>query len=122
MKELLVYCYYRIAKAYKVLDPKYYLEWGFWILSFSFSTIALSITTLILHSLWIELNDKIILLVFTPFLVVDAFFSLFINDEKKIEWFNKTDERYKGERFKRLKGWLVFFYLIGTVVLYILVL
>lgn len=119
MKEIIKYCYYRIAKAYKALDPMNYCDWGFWILSGSLGFIALSITTVILHVYSVALNDKIILAVFIPVFVVDAFFSICISDKTKQDRFGQLDERYKNERLRHLKGWLVFLYLIGTVILYI---
>ena len=41
--------------------------------------------------------------------------SLFLTNKKK---FIKLSEKYKDEKNSKLKGWLVFLYVIGSVVLY----
>jgi cobalamin synthase len=116
MKTLFDYCFYRIAKAYRVLDEKNYCDWGYGVLFASFGFITLALTTLILHIIHYKLTTTIIVIVIIPFIALDAFFSLFL---KKQEKYIRLENHYKNEKYSRLKGWLVFLYLITCVSSYV---
>lgn len=117
MKRLFDYCYYRIAKAYRVLDEDDYMDWGYWVLFASFFWVAVAIALLIIHAFHIELTKKLIYIIGAPFFVLGLCTIFFVSDKKKEEKFRKLEEKYKNERFSRLKGWLVFMYIIGTLLL-----
>lgn len=118
MKQLFDYCYYRIAKTYRAMDPNNYCDWGYWILFASFGFIILSMLTFLLHAFDKELNLKIIYFIAILVFIVDAFFSICISDKAKLAKFNRLEARYKNEGFRHLKGWLVFLYVIGSVASY----
>lgn len=116
MRNLFNYCFYRIAKAYRILDEKNYCSWGYGVMFATFSFIFLAITTWILHVFQHELTETIIIIVVIPFILLDALFSIFLNNEKK---YIQLDNYYKNEKYSQLKGWLVFLYIVGSFVLYI---
>ena len=46
----------------------------------------------------------------------------FIPEKRKMDLFKQLEKRYKDEPHKKLKGWLVAFYVVGTLVLYFVML
>ena len=120
MKTLFYYCYYRIAQGYRFCGDGYYLDWGYRILFATFAFIEASIVVPISRILGIKSLTKsgfILILIPIILLYVRTFF---IPKERKMRKFKQLEERYKNERHKRLKGWLVTIYAIGTLVLFIL--
>ncbi len=115
MKTLFDYCFYRIAKAYRSLDNKNYCGWGYGVLFATFAFITLALTTLILHIFHYKLTTTIIVVVAIPFIALDALFSIFLNKEGK---YIQLENYYKNEKYSKLKGWLVFLYIIISVALY----
>jgi archaellum biogenesis protein FlaJ (TadC family) len=115
LKSLFDYCFYRIAKAYRNFDDKEYCGWGYGILFASFGFIALALTTLILYIFHYKLTTTIIVIVSIPFLALDALFSIFLNKKDK---YIALEQRYGNEKNSKLKGWLVFSYVVGSVVLF----
>lgn len=114
MKILFNYCFYRIARAYRVLDEKNYCDWGYGVMFATFGFISLAIVTCILHLFQCKLTKTIIVIVQTPFILLYVF-SLFLNHQKK---YVQLDNYYKNEKYRQLKGWLVFFYVVGSLVSY----
>lgn len=105
------YCFYRISSAYKFLDNTGYYISGNVIVSAcqSFNTIALF---LVLFSLIdIKLTQTAIILIGVFFVIIN----LFLYDKKK---YNKLSEQWKDEKHKTLKGWLVFAYVVASLVLF----
>ena len=74
--------------------------------------IILSIIVVLLHcSFNEEINTNIIWVI----VIIASILSLFFRKKK----YEELAEKYKDEKNSKLKGWLVFFYAIGSVVLYI---
>jgi len=115
MKILFDYCFYRIAKAYRIFDDKNYCDWGYGVLFASFGFITLALTTLILHIFHYKLTTAIIIIVLIPFIALDMLFSLFLNKQGK---YIQLESYYKSEKYSKLKGWFVFLYVIISVLLY----
>lgn len=116
MKKIFNYCFYRIAKAYRFFDEKNYCDWGYGVMFATFASISLAITTWILHIFQYKLTTTIIIIVVSPFAVLDGLFSLFLSNERK---YIQLENYYKNEKYSKLKGWLVFFYVVGSLVLYL---
>jgi hypothetical protein len=55
--------------------------------------------------------------VLVPFIALDGLFAIFLQNENKKKYM-KLEKRYKHEKYSKLKGWLVFLYVIGSVALY----
>ena len=120
MKALFYYCYYRIAQGYRFCGDGDYLDWGYRILFATFAFIEASIVVPISRILGIKSLIKsgfILILIPIILLYVRTFF---IPIQCKKQKFEQLEKRYKNEKHKRLKGWLVAIYAIGTLVLYIL--
>ena len=120
MKALFYYCYYRIAQGYRFFGDGDYLDWGYRILFATFAFIEASIVVPISRILGIKSLTKsgfILILIPIILLYVSTFF---IPIQCKKQKFEQLEKRYKNEKHKRLKGWLVTIYAIGTLVLYIL--
>lgn len=56
-----------------------------------------------------------------PFLFLYAR-TWFIPDKRKMDLFKQLEERYKDEPHKKLKGWAVALYAVGTLILYFVML
>lgn len=120
MKEILNYLYYRIAKAYKIVDENDYLNWGYWILLVSFAFIALSATVIITSALGLVFNIKIIIIVFIPFGVLGFIWGFLTNKRIKQERYNRLEKRYKDERHSSLKGCVILLYFVSTIAMYVI--
>ena len=134
MKTLYYYCYYKMSKFYDELGQ--HLNWdgkakdghilGSLVLFGSFGFYFLSLLMFILylfnkrmyemHEILI-FNERldIILILGVPIVAVILSF-LFINKKK----YKELEEKYKDEKHRKLKGWLIFLYLICSLVLYII--
>ena len=117
MKTLFYYCYYRIASFYRSCYDGYYLNWGFWILLDTFMCVAWAIAAPVFYILEIEYTNYHAIWVAMPFILLSFRTTFVISDESKMKKFKELEERYKNERHKKLKGWLIFLYSIGTLVL-----
>lgn len=115
MKRFFDYCFYRIAKVYRILDKKDYCDWGYGVMFATFGFIALALITCILYVLKYKLTNVIIIAVATPFILLDVLFTFFFNKESK---YMRLEKYYKNEKNRRLKGWLVFLYVFGSVALF----
>lgn len=116
MKTLFNYCFYRIAKAYKILTPTDYCDWGYGVIFATLGLYSLTIVTWVLHFFQHNLNNTIIICVLMPFIVLN-FASMFLNHKDK---YIKLENRYKNEKHRKIKGWLVAIYAFGSLVLYII--
>jgi membrane protein insertase Oxa1/YidC/SpoIIIJ len=109
MKVFFDYCYYRIAKAYRVLDNKDYCMWGSFVLFSTFGFVLLSIFIFLFYMFDKKIDTAII---WTIVMIVSVLSLFFVNKKK----FTELYEKYKDEKNSKLKGWLVFLYIIGSVV------
>ncbi|SKC56460.1 hypothetical protein SAMN06298215_1698 [Bacteroidales bacterium WCE2008] len=112
MKNFFLYVFYRVAKIYEDWGEQYVYIRGSVVAFTTIGLIALSIITFVLFFFFDkELNKDIIWGV----LIVVAILSFTLKEKK----FKELREKYKNETHKKLKGWLVFLYIIGTLFLYI---
>ena len=117
IKKLFYYCYYRIAKGYRVFNDSYYLDSGYAVLFATFSFIAFSIAVPISSFMDKRLTKTSFILLALPFLFLYVR-TWFIPEKRKMDLFKRLEEQYKNEPHKTLKGWLVALYAVGTLVLY----
>ena len=121
MKTLFYYCYYRISQGYRSFNDSDYLDWGYYILFTSFFFIALSFAVLICYELDLEFTIETIIWVAIPFIFL-YMRTWFIPKTRKMDLFNQLEKRYKNEPHKKMKGWLVALYAVGSLVLYFVML
>lgn len=117
MKTLFYYLYYRYAQGYRYFGDGDYLDWGYFILFASFMNIACSIAVPISYIFDTRLTKATIVLIAIPFIFL-YIRTFFIPEEQKKDLFKQLEKRYKNEPHKKLKGWLVALYAIGTLVLF----
>ena len=121
MKTLFYYCYYRISQGYRYFNDSDYLDWGYHFLFTSFLFITLSVAVPVWYVLDVEFTKKTVIWVAIPFIFLYAR-TWFIPEKRKMDLFKQLEKRYKDEPHKKLKGWLVAFYVVGTLVLYFVML
>jgi ABC-type multidrug transport system fused ATPase/permease subunit len=112
MKKLFCYVFYRASKFYKSWGESnnYYISGKFLL----FLALCANVLTLIgLFCLLLKIKYSIEVVCATWF--VFCILSFFILNEKKYE---ELAEKYKNEKNSKLKGWLVFLYIISSVILY----
>lgn len=119
MKTLYDYCFYRIARAYKVFDDKDYCNWSNSVLFLTLGFVSLAIIAFIIRFFGYELTTTMAKIGAIPVIVLDFYFTFFRNRDNRRKY-NRLEEKYKGEKYKTLKGWLIFFYVIGAIVVYCL--
>lgn len=117
MKTFYYYCYYRFSKFFDKWD----LNWGekdghisgslilFAIIGFY----VLTMITICLHLMNEELTSELISIVLTCFCILSI---PFIRKKK----YKELEEYYKDEKHSKLKGWLVFLFAIGSVILFVI--
>ena len=131
IKDLIYYMFYRVFKFYKYWDWDFDCGWHFgWnrcrppymtrnVLGFSISFFVLSIIIFVLHYLF----DKqltytgLVIIMSIVMLIVVCITSVLIGDEEKK--YKELAKKYKTEKKAKLKGWLIFAFIIGTFILYI---
>lgn len=112
MKTFFEYCFYRSAKFYKRWEHSYHVSGKFALF------LALYANVLTLISIFCAIFDTsygldIIYLIGGLFGILQ----FFILDKRK---YKELEKRYKGEKNSKLKGWLVFAYIVISVVVYAL--
>ena len=112
MKDLFYYAFYRASKFYKSWgeNNNYYIS-GKFSLFLAFASNILFLIGLFCYILGIRYSIQIVYLIWILLLVL----SFFVLNENR---YKELAEKYKGEKNSQLKGWLVFAYVIGSVVLY----
>jgi len=112
MKDLFYYAFYRASKFYKSWgeNNNYYIS-GKFSLFLAFASNILFLIGLFCYILGIRYSIQIVYLIWILLFVL-SFFVLNKNRYKELA------EKYKDEKNSQLKGWLVFAYVIGSVVLY----
>ena len=111
MKDLFYYLYYRTSMFYENWGESNGHIGGGIVTFMSIGSIVLSIVILVLHCLF---NQKINTNIVWLTIIATGVLSLFL-DEKK---YKELSEKYKNEKNSKLKGWLVFSYVISSVILF----
>ena len=112
MKDLSYYAFYRASKFYKSWgeNNNYYIS-GKFSLFLAFASNILFLIGLFCYILGIRYSIQIVYLIWILLFVL----SFFVLNENR---YKELAEKYKDEKNSQLKGWLVFAYVIGSVVLY----
>mgnify|MGYP000457952479 FL=1 len=111
MKDLFYYAFYRASKFYKSWgeNNNYYIS-GKFSLFLAFASNILFLIGLFCYILGIRYSIQIVYLIWILLFVL----SFFVLNENR---YKELAEKYKDEKNSQLKGWLVFAYVIGSVVL-----
>ncbi|MDR1198828.1 MAG: hypothetical protein LBK94_07440 [Prevotellaceae bacterium] len=104
------YCFYRTAKCYENWGEKDGHIAGGVVTFMSIGAIALSILIFGLYLFGKKMNVNIVWVV----VVITSILSFFLTKKKYAE----LAEKYKDEKNSKIKGWLVFSYVVGSVVLF----
>ena len=112
MKDLFYYVFYRASKFYKSWgeNNNYYIS-GKFSLFLAFASNILFLIGLFCYILGIRYSIQIVYLIWILLFVL----SFFVLNENR---YKELAEKYKDETNSQLKGWLVFAYVIGSLVLY----
>ena len=112
MKDLFYYVFYRASKFYKSWgeNNNYYIS-GKFSLFLAFASNILFLIGLFCYILGIRYSIQIVYLIWILLFVL----SFFVLNENR---YKELAENYKDEKNSQLKGWLVFAYVIGSLVLY----
>ena len=105
------YCFYRISSAYKAWDNTGFHIYGIGVVSLCMVGKILAIISVYLSFSDLKLTPTIAGVVSVVVFVLNTF----IMNEKK---YFQLSERWKNEKYKKLKGWLVFSYIILSVVIF----
>lgn len=117
MKKLFNYCFYRIAKGYKFFEVKYYCDSAYAVLFTTFCLLSLSTITIILYCFHSRITEEYVKIIIVPFPALLFFYTFFVESEKK---YKELEEYYKNEKNKKLKGWLIATYVVGSLLIYFL--
>lgn len=120
MKKLFYYCTYRIAKFYKNTRWAHdYVAQGYFLLFFSLTCYVLAILHVVLFMFNIKLNKTIIVIACIPLIFeIVSFNRLFPNAQDN---YNNYEKEKNNERYRSIKGWLVFLFLFFSLISFILV-
>jgi hypothetical protein len=108
MKTFLYYCFYRISKAYKFWDDVGFCIYGSFLTFFPLGSLFLSLLALT----GAELDKGII---YTVVGIVSVASIAFIDGNR----YKMLEKKYKEEKHRKLKGWLVFLYVVGSLMVYV---
>lgn len=111
MKDLFYYVFYRASKFYEIWGEKNGYISGRAVVFMSIGSIILSVMIFVLHHLF---NEKINTDTIWIIIIITTILSFFLKRKK----YEELAEKYKNEKNSKLKGWLVFLYLVGSVILY----
>lgn len=120
MKKILDYCFYRAAAFYKEWHDFFYpipsdehLIAGAIIAYQPIGFILLSIIILLFPTFGLPINKTIFFIVSILIMIV----CVFLADEDK---FAQLEKKYEHEKYKKLKGWLIVVYFVGSLFLMVL--
>lgn len=105
------YCFYRISSAYKFIDSTGYYIYGNGVVSASQSFNVLTLISIFIYVIEEKQKPSYALIVGALIFITN----LFLYDKNK---YNKLSEQWKDEKHKTLKGWLVFAYVVASLVLF----
>jgi hypothetical protein len=109
MKDLFYYVFYRTSQFYEEWESNGYI--GGSVVTFSsIGFITMSILIFILYFF----DKKISINMIWVIVIITSILSFFLTKKKYVE----LAEKYKGETNSNLKGWLVFSYIVCSVVLF----
>jgi len=111
MKNLFNYCYYRISRFYENWGEKDVCYTGSIIIFGSFGFYLLSLLAFIFSVFKIKFSIVLIGSILCICVIISLFF---INKLK----YKELKQLYKDEKHRKLKGWIVFLYLISSVILF----
>ena len=111
MKKLFYYCYYKFSKFYEDWGEKDGHIAGSIVLFIAIGGYILSIMAFIFSLFNKKFNLNIIAFTF----VVCGIISLFFIKKEK---YKELEQRYKNEKHRKLKGWLMFLFFVGSLVLF----
>ena len=115
MKQLFDYCFYRIALFYKKRMPfEDFITQGHTLLISALGLYTIAIVNVLLKLLGIKLTKEIIILVVIPFCIIVFFNNRFFPNSEQL--FEEKKKKYKNERCKWFKGFLVFLFVMGSFV------
>ncbi|MBQ3738430.1 MAG: hypothetical protein II829_03475 [Bacteroidales bacterium] len=130
MKNLFLYIYFRIAKAYRNIfgiedAPGYLLiqscfSWGLLVLVSTICSYTLSIETLVLWELGLKINKSLIIVTALPFALFYIFAERFMGDLKLR--YKELEKKYHNEKLTWLKGILVLLFIVFSLVSFIMAL
>ena len=130
MKNLFLYIYFRIAKAYRNIfgiedAPGYLLiqscfSWGLLVLVSTICSYTLSIETLVLWELGLKINKSLIIVTALPFALFYIFAERFMGDLKLR--YKELEKKYHNEKLTWLKGILVLLCIVFSLVSFIMAL
>ena len=116
IKKLFYYCYYRISRGYRSFNDSHYLDSGHIVLFCTFIYITVAIVSPIFYIFNVEFTKKVLIWVAIPFIMLSAWITFFVSEKRKMDLFKRLEKQYKNEAHKKLKGWLVILYIVGTLV------
>ena len=114
MKNIIQYIYYRLTRFYKntfhIEDSPGFLiqscyDWGSQVLMAAVCFYLLSIETIVLRCLGIQLKIIYVLLTMLPFFLLHVFSEDIFGDEK--ERYKALEKKYKDDKYNLIKGVLV---------------
>ncbi|MBR1513166.1 MAG: hypothetical protein IJ622_02610 [Bacteroidales bacterium] len=130
MKNLLLYMYFKIAKAYRDIfgiedAPGYLLiqscfSWGLLVLVSAIWFYTLSLETIVLWKFGFKINTQLIIVTALPFAFLYIFAERFIGDLKLR--YKELEKKHLNEKLSWLKGILVFLFIILSLVSFIMAL
>ena len=113
MKRLFEYCFYRIALFYKKHLPfEDYITQGHTLLISALGFYAIALVNIMLHLFGIELSKGMIFIIIIPFCILIMFNNRFF--QKSEQLFEEKSNELSNERFKWIKGLLVFLFVLGS--------
>lgn len=121
MKNIFNYLFYRTASFYKKRMPfEDYIHQGHAILIFAFAFYFMSFLDVVLYYHGYDLSIPMILALYIPFGIIVFFSERFFPNSDKL--FEELSFKFKNEKMSWLKGLVVFFFLLFSLVFYIWVL
>jgi Flp pilus assembly protein TadB len=113
MKTFIYYCFYRASKFYKSWGETniYYISGRYAVVLALVSNVLTLIGLFCLFILGYGYSINVVYVV----VIILAVLGILVLREKD---YKRLEQRYKNEKNSKLKGWLVFFYIIGSVIFY----
>ena len=108
MKALFHYCVYRIAYTYKKLWMKDYIGQGYFLMFFAFTCYALALTVFFLSLFDMKVNKTIAIVFCIPIAIEVLFIDRIFPNSKEV--YREYNKKYRHEKFRWIKGLLVFLF------------
>lgn len=111
MKKIIYYIYYRTAHAWQFFDNRHYYIRASAIVCLALGCLFLSFLAFVFSLVGLRFN----LIMLNAIVIVIFVISTIIASEKK---YKELEKKYAGERYKKLKGSLVFIFVVTSIILY----